>query len=935
MPTGERYGRAMSHRAPLRTSSRTLRILAPQVSSGRSFATDCFASQSLATQAARWVAPLVFALGCGGTRPSAAPAPEAPPPAEPAPAADTSNDSPDRRAEDLVTRMTLEEKLAYIGGDRDFYVRAVPRLGIPEIKMSDGPSGCRNWGPSTAYPAAIALAASFDDGLAERLGRAIGRDCRARGVHILLAPGVNLQRSPLNGRNFEYLGEDPLLAGKVAAAYVRGVQGEGVLATVKHFAANNQEWDRNHVSSEIDERTLRELYLPAFEIALREGGAQSVMTAYNLLNGTYCSHHEWLLQDVLKKEWGFRGFVMSDWAAVHDALPAARGGCDLEMPSGKHMNVANLGPLLESGRLDTQVIDDKVRRILRTLAAAGFLDRPQKRDDLPLDDPSSREVALEAARKSVVLLKNEGALLPLAADQLRTVAVIGPNAHPAVWGGSGSAFVTPLHTTSLLDGLRQVAPQVNFVHHPGVRQPSGMVGLGSACFSGPVRQEIFAGRDLSGPPRAVSEVDRIQHVPGGDYVPAPGLDSENYSIRWTGRVRASKHGRYRIMSHSDDGVRVFVGGKLVIDDWKDHAPTTHTATVTLAAGEHEVVVEYYQGILGAVAQFGFGPERKQGGFEGGAEVTALARKADVAFVSVGFGQSEDTNSAATGFAPFWPPSWAREAGLVEAEDSDRSFALPPAQLETLRLVLAANPKTVVLVTAGGGVDPAPWVGRSAALLWTWYPGQEGGRAVAELLFGHASPGGKLPITLARRYEDHPSAPYYQLNQQGKTPYSEGLFMGYRGFDARGTEPLFPFGFGLTYTTFAYDALETKARADGSVDVAFEVKNTGDRAGDEVAQVYAAFPAGALPRPPRELKAYRRLTLAPGESQRVRLVLPAEALRTFDPTSRRWQSAVGRYEIFVGSSSRALPLRGSAELGPALPTGGEIRQESSTPASGTR
>jgi beta-glucosidase len=816
--------------------------------------------------------------------------------------------------------MTLEEKLAYIGGDRDFYIRAVPRLGIPEIKLSDGPSGCRNWGPSTAYPAAIALAASFDDALAEHVGKAIGRDCRARGVHILLAPGVNLQRSPLNGRNFEYMGEDPLLAGKTAAAYVRGVQGEGVLATVKHFAANNQEWDRNHVSSEVDERTLRELYLPAFEITLREGGAQAVMTAYNLLNGTYCSHHEWLLRDLLKRDWGFRGFVMSDWAAVHDALPAAEGGCDLEMPSGKHMNLANLGPLLESGRLDAKVIDDKVRRILRTLAAAGFLDRPQKRDDVPLDDPSSREIAREAARKSVVLLKNDGALLPLAADSLREVAVIGPNAHPAVWGGSGSAFVTPLHTVSLLEGLREVAPQVTFVHHPGVRQPSDAVGLGSACFSGPVRQEIFAGRNLEGPPRAVSEVDRIHHVPGGDYVPAPGLGSEHYSIRWTGRVTAAKAGRYRVVSHSDDGMRVFVGGRLVIDDWNDHAPTTHTATVTLGAGEHEVVVEYYQGILGAVAQFGFGPERKKGGFEGAAEVSALAKRADVVLVSVGFGQSEDTNSAATGFAPFWPPAWAREAGLVEAEDSDRPFALPAAQLETLRIVLAANPKTAVLVTAGGGIDPSPWLPRSKALLWTWYPGQEGGRALAELLFGQANPGGKLPITLARRYDDHPSAPFYQLNQEGKTPYSEGLFMGYRGFDARRTEPLFPFGFGLSYTTFAYAGLATKVLPDGSVEIAFDVKNTGGRTGDEVAQVYAAFPPGSLPRPPRELKAYRRVTLSPGETQRVRVVLPADTLRTFDPAARRWQPATGRYGIFVGSSSRDLPLEGSADLqGAATPS----------------
>jgi beta-glucosidase len=251
-----------------------------------------------------------------------------------------------RRTEELLAQMTLEEKIDYLGGERGFYIRPIERLGIPEIRMSDGPAGCRNWGPSTAYPAAVAVTAAFDRGLSERVGHAMGRDCRARGVHILLAPGVNIQRSPLNGRNFEYMGEDPYLAGQAAGSFIRGLQGEGVLGTVKHFAANNQEWDRNHVSSEVDERTLREIYFPAFETAVRDAKVGSVMTAYNLLNGTYASHDAWLLKQVLKEEWGFTGFVMSDWAAVHDTLGAVTGGLDLEMPSGAFMNRTKLLPLL-------------------------------------------------------------------------------------------------------------------------------------------------------------------------------------------------------------------------------------------------------------------------------------------------------------------------------------------------------------------------------------------------------------------------------------------------------------------------------------------------------------------------------------------------------------------------------------------------------------
>ena len=698
--------------------------------------------------------------------------------------------------------MTLEEKIAYVGGDRSFYIRAVPRLGIPEIKMADGPAGCRNWGPSTAYPAAIGLAATFDRELAERVGVALGRDCRARGVHVLLAPGVNIQRSPLNGRNFEYLGEDPFLAGTTAAALVRGVQREGVLATVKHFAANNQEWDRNHVSSEVDERTLREIYFPAFERVVREGHVGAVMSAYNLLGGTYCTHDAWLLRDVLKGEWGFTGFVMSDWGAAHDPLATANGGCDLEMPAGEQMSPAALLPLIAQRKVEVATLDDKVRRILATLVAAGFLDRKQQRDDVPRDDPSSAEVALLAARRSLVLLKNTGALLPLDRTRLKRIAVIGPNVDPAVWGGSGSALVTPFHAVSLLEGVRRSAGGVEVVHHPGVRASSAAV-LRGRPFVGPVRQEVFAGKDLSGKPVAVTTVDRIDHVPEGA-APAPGLTSEHYAIRWTGVVAAPRAGRYQVVTNADDGIRVRLDGKLVIDDWHDHAPTVDTVQVELAAGQHAVVVEYYQGILGAVAQFGFGPEIPPAEtLEGGAEVTALARGADVVIVGVGFGQSADTNSVRAAYKPFWPPAWARQSGLVEAEDSDRPFALPPAQVETVQLAALANPRTIVVVNAGGAVDLAAFVDRVPALLWAWYPGQEGGRALADVLFGDVSPSGKLPVTFARRYQDYPSAPFYNVDQGGKTPYGEGVFVGYRGFDAAAVEPAFAFGHGLAYTTFDY------------------------------------------------------------------------------------------------------------------------------------
>jgi beta-glucosidase len=820
----------------------------------------------------------------------------------------------DAKANELVRQMTLEEKLAYIGGDREFYIRPIARLGIPEIKMSDGPAGCRNWGPNTAYPAAIALAASFDPPLVERVGQGIARDCRARGVHVLLAPGMNIQRAPLNGRNFEYLGEDPYLAGKIAAAFIRGVQGGGVLATAKHFAGNNQEWDRGHISSEIDERTLREVYFPAFERAVREGKVASIMTAYNLLNGTYCSHHEWLLRSVLKGQWGFRGFVMSDWGAVHDGPAAASAGMDLEMPRGSHMNQESLGPLLKENKLDVSVIDDKIRRILRTAIEAGFFDHPQTLADVPNDDPQSSALALATARSSIVLLKNTDSLLPLDRSKLKRIAVIGPNAHPAVSGGSGSAFVTTIHATSLLDGLKHGAPDVEVLHHPGVSQASEAALLGKPCFASTLKQEFFAGRELAGSPIATREVDRIDlTVWRRSPEPAPGVGRENFSVRWTGALSAPKKGRYRIVTNADDGIRVSLDKKRIIDDWGEHAAKSDAVAVELAPGKHDIVVEYYQGGGGAVAQLGFASDAQLTSFGDGAAVSDLAHKADVVIVNLGYGQSSDTNSVRTSFEPFWPPEWARKSALVETENSDRPFELPAAQIETVRLALAANPHTIVVVDAGGAVDLQPFVGKVPAVLWAWYPGQEGGTAITDVLFGDVNPSGKLPITLGKRFADYPSAPYYQVSRDDKTPYTEGIFVGYRGFDANQVEPAFAFGQGQSYTTFEYADLQATSAPDGSAAITLKVSNTGRRAGDEIVEVYVAPPKASVPRPPLELKAFARVTLAPGETKPVTMSLEPRSFAYWDDHDKTWRVEAGTFEILAGASSRDIRLRRKIEV----------------------
>src|SRR5882672_4824003 len=359
----------------------------------------------------------------------------------------------EKRVDSILSKMTLEKKIQIIGGINDFYTRPTPRLGIPSLKMSDGPMGVHDYGLTTAYPAGIALAATWDVDLAQRVGAMMGKDARARGVHFILAPGMNIYRAPMNGRNFEYFGEDPFLASRIAVSMIRGIQSQRVIATAKHFAGNNAEYGRMEVSSDIDERTLREIYLPAFEASVREAKVGAVMDAYNLVNGIYMTQNERLNNEILKGEWGFDGILMSDWESTHDGIAAANGGLDLEMPSGAFMNKRTLLPALKDGRVSTATIEGKVRRILRKGIEFGFFDQQQADPGIPLLNQEGRQVALEEAREGLVLLKNAGNFLPLDKTKRQTIAVIGPNAYPAVVGGGGSSLTKPFNAVSFLEGI--------------------------------------------------------------------------------------------------------------------------------------------------------------------------------------------------------------------------------------------------------------------------------------------------------------------------------------------------------------------------------------------------------------------------------------------------------------------------------------------------
>lgn len=886
---------------------------------------------------------LLISLGLAGTSCAGARSPSAQSPPGETPGGNQASDAKDPSAEEraaaLVERMSLEEKIAYLGGDRDFYVRPIARLGIPEIKFADGPVGCRNWGPSTAYPASIGLAAAFDETLAHEVGAAIGRDCKTRGVHVLLAPGVNIQRSPLTGRNFEYFGEDPLVASRAAVGFIRGVQEQGVLATVKHYVLNNQEYDRHHVSGSVSERALREIYLRPFRAAVEEARVQAVMTSYNLVNGVYASHHAWLLRDVLRDEWGFEGVVMSDWFATHDALGAVQGGLDLEMPRAEYMNLKTLEPLLEKGLIREEVIDQKVQHLLSTFIRAGFFDGNQ-RTERPLNDPKSAELALEAARRSVVLLKNGPGraggdpVLPLRASRLKRVAVIGPNATPAVHGGAGSAYTTPFERVSLLEGLRSTFPEVEVVTHPGVRQRSGFGSLGQAVFAGPVQQEFFEGTKLEGEPIARRTVDRVSMLAGGK-PPVPGVAGENFSVRWTGTIRVEKTGQYEFMANADDGVRVMLNGKKVLDDFTDHAPRMSRVVLKLTKGQHQVVVEYFQGILGSICQFGWGPPTQAGNLYGAEELRATLKDVDLVVLALGYGQSEETNSLGSSFEPFWPPGWARQAGIVEAEDDDREFRLPAPQRATLDIVTASGLDSVLVGFSGSPVDLSPWHDSLDAILWAFYPGQAGGSALAEVLAGQVNPSAHLPFTFARSFADSPSASSYlaltPIDNEGprkpdlsscpslsapealafpeksdgalyESPYCEGVFVGYRGFDQAGTEPLFPFGHGLSYAEFEYTGLEVTRGDQGGWRAQLTVTNVSSVNGRDVVQFYVAPPPGDE-QPPQELAGFLSVMLKAGESRTIFVPLDEHAFSEWVPESKSWEMPPGSYEVRASHSSR--------------------------------
>jgi beta-glucosidase len=813
-------------------------------------------------------------------------------------------DSPaiEAQARAMAAKLTLAQKIELIGGTDYMYTNAEPSIGLPRLKMSDASVGVRTWGPTTAYAGGVALAATWDREFARRLGEGLGRDARARSVNFLLGPGVNIARSPVTGRNFEYLSEDPFLNAAMAVPYIEGVQSQGVIATVKHFALNNQEFNRHNTDSQADERTMREIYLPAFEAAVTKGHVDAVMNSYNLINGAHATQNEFLNLKVLKGDWGFQGILMSDWDATYDGVAAANNGLDLEMPSPRFMNLQTLEPAVKNGLIKESTIDDKVIRLLRAELRYGFTNRPQFDPTDSIYSVADRAVALDGARESLTLLKNEGGVLPLNPAKVKTIAIIGPSAYPAVTGGGGSSEVQAFDTVSILTGIANLlGPDVHVLYTRGL--PDMKEVFWKTSWDGGVEVATFPSRDFTGTPET-AKVPVIANWKPDWWGPA---DKSPRCIRYSTTFKADKAGKYLLLAAAagSDTYKVHIDGRALPSARNVEGQAPQFWTVDLSAGQKvNVVADYLPGFAGV--RFGMGMALEADLVT--AEAAEFAAKADVAVVAAGF------------------------SGSTEGEGSDRTFQLPWGQEALIQAVAAANPRTIVTLTGGGGTDMRNWLGKVPALLDAWYPGQEGGTAVAEVLFGKHNPEGKLPVSFDRSWEESPSAAYYypvagadtslHVAENNKpavdyviphVKYGDKLMVGYRYWTTTGKHPLFPFGFGLSYTTFNFANLQVPATAasGSTVPVSFDVTNTGSVAGAEVAQLYVSDPSTKVSRPERELKGFEKLRLAPGETKHVTLNLDARAFSYWDEAAHKWTIDPGKFVIRVGNSSESTPL--NAEL----------------------
>ncbi|MFM2073058.1 MAG: hypothetical protein RLZZ623_3322 [Actinomycetota bacterium] len=804
--------------------------------------------------------------------------------------------------EGLLDQMTLAEQVALLAGADFWETLPNERLGIPVMRVSDGPAGARGTrfdGPASInVPCGTALAATWNGPLVEEVGQLLGRETKVKGASVLLAPTVNLHRTPTGGRNFECMSEDPYLTARTAVAYVRGVQSQGVACCIKHFVGNDTEFERMSINSVIDERTLRELYLVPFEAAVREAGVMSVMTGYNRINGPFAADNRDLVEGVLRTEWGFDGVVMSDWYGLHSTVDAALAGLDLEMPGPTRFRGQMMLDAVESGELDAGVVRQRARAVLALFERLGVLDGDGPGPEGTSDDAGDRGIVRRAGAAGMVLLRNSGVgsgapVLPLALTTLRRVAVIGPNAAVGQIMGGGSAHVTPTQVAHPLQVmLRRFADAgVEVVHSTGCLINRRLPEVDSRL-CGPIALDYFTTPAELDDPAAVPAASSVTGTTRMMWMTDPlgrGEATPHFGARMSTEFTPDVTGTWLLGLESIAPARMFVDGAVLLDN-TDHAVGGSffgtgrgemAAEVALVAGQ-----PYHLQIEMRHAQTGMG----MGGLNVGAAAPVVG---DPFSDAVDLAASADLSIVIVGTNDDW-----------ESEGWDRdSLDLPGRQDELVHAVASVSVATVVVVNAGSPVA-MPWLHEVEAVLMTWFPGQEMGESLVDVLLGDVEPQGRLPVSFPARLEDTPAFEHHP-GRNGTAQYLEGRLMGYRWYDTVGREPLFPFGFGLGYAEITIDtAIATDAHT-----VTVALSNHSERDGVEIVQVYAHrvadAQAGAAVRdePSQRLVGFVRVEVAAGSTASAAVPIDPAAYRMWDVATHAWQQVDGAYELRVGRSSR--------------------------------
>jgi beta-glucosidase len=818
--------------------------------------------------------------------------------------------SVEQRVNHLCRLMTLDEKADFLSGKSDWYFKGIERLGVPALQVTDCGHGITivfdkqgNWvGNATCFPTAVGQAATWNRSLVSEVGAALGREARATGSSILLAPMINIKRTPLGGRNYEVFSEDPLLTGEMAAAFINGVQSEKIGAVVKSMAVNNQQAQQEDLMAYVDERTMQEIYLPGFKTAVEKANPWGVMTAYNGLNGHRTSASKYLLEDILRKDWKYKGFVVSDWRAVHGE-ESIWTGCDIEMPGpGKYMTKANVLKAIENKKISVKELDEKVKRILRAIVKTTLLDAEKPSLSAEINTEKHQLLTRKVAEEGIVLLKNEKNILPLDFSKIKKLAVIGPNATTARLGGGGSASVSAFYTVSPLDGLRKVCgPNTEIVYAEGCGLEGNMSVVETKYLqnnqNGIIKQgleaEYFRNRNLKGD-AAVTSIDELVNFSWGWANPKPEISRNGYSVRWTGQLIPPATGDYKLgISAGECGYRLYVNGKLEIDEWetggKDNFEAHFTTSkrhisMRLEEGEPaDIKIEFWKRMNRNFIRL----EWETPGINPIRQAANLAKECDAVVIFAGL------------------------SNFFEGGNNDRKDILLPGEQNLLIAeVTRANPNTVVVLVNGSAVA-MPWVNDVNAIVEAYYAGQEGGNAIAGILTGAVNPSGKLPETFAVKLSDTPSYNYYHKDSLNAW-YTEGIYVGYRHYDKNDVTPLFPFGHGLSYTNFTYSDLQISKKGKNHL-VTFKITNAGNVDGAEVAQLYINDVKASEDRPEKELKNFEKVFLKRGETKKVSMELTRQQLAFFSKLKNKWITEAGVFEVLIGSSSRDIRLKQMIQL----------------------